>query len=233
MVIIRAFRTMLLVITLKRSVSEALGDMATGVPTVAVESSEGTVDLPVVCVDQEKGAGPATDHLLGLGHRGVRRERRDGPRPADGLPRSRRARTSSVASMMRLLGPPAIRASNTGEVRAEEGPGLALVATRGNAKDGGPPDESAPQSALVAPSAPAGLIDVDRRSGADEVEQFFVGQTQRRRCAPENGIDRAGAQMGAKELAHQFDGVAAGDAVDAGRVLGPKRGGGVARLSVI
>ncbi len=61
----------IIVITLKRSVSEALRDMATGVPTVAVESGEGTPDVPVVCVDQELGARLATEHLLGLGHHTV------------------------------------------------------------------------------------------------------------------------------------------------------------------
>jgi DNA-binding LacI/PurR family transcriptional regulator len=61
----------IIVITLKRSVSEALREMAIGVPTVAVESGEGTPDVPVVCVDQEEGARLATEHLLKLGHRTV------------------------------------------------------------------------------------------------------------------------------------------------------------------
>jgi DNA-binding LacI/PurR family transcriptional regulator len=47
----------LIVLTLKRSVSEALREMALGTPAVAVE--------------QEQGARLATEHLLGLGHRTV------------------------------------------------------------------------------------------------------------------------------------------------------------------
>lgn len=58
----------IVVITLKRSVVDALREMALGVPTVAVEGGEGTLDIPVVCVDQEDGARLATEHLLGLGH---------------------------------------------------------------------------------------------------------------------------------------------------------------------
>jgi DNA-binding LacI/PurR family transcriptional regulator len=61
----------LIVLTLKRSVSEALREMALGTPTVAIEIGEGTPDVPVVCVDQEQGARLATEHLLGLGHRTV------------------------------------------------------------------------------------------------------------------------------------------------------------------
>jgi DNA-binding LacI/PurR family transcriptional regulator len=59
------------VIALKQSVSNALRERAIGVPTVAVESGEGSPDIPVVCVDQEQGARLATEHLLGLGHRTV------------------------------------------------------------------------------------------------------------------------------------------------------------------
>jgi DNA-binding LacI/PurR family transcriptional regulator len=58
----------IVVITLKRTVSDALREMALGIPTVAVEGGEGTTDIPMVCVDQEGGARLATDHLLSLGH---------------------------------------------------------------------------------------------------------------------------------------------------------------------
>jgi DNA-binding LacI/PurR family transcriptional regulator len=58
----------LVVITLKRNVSDALREMAAGVPTVAVEGGEGTSSIPTVCVDQEEGARLATEHLLSLGH---------------------------------------------------------------------------------------------------------------------------------------------------------------------
>ena len=43
----------IVVITLKRSVSDELQEMALGIPTIAVEGGQGTPDLPVVCVDQE------------------------------------------------------------------------------------------------------------------------------------------------------------------------------------
>ena len=58
----------IVVITLKRSVSDELREMSLGVPTVAVEGGQGTPDVPVVCVDQEEGARLATEHLLSLGH---------------------------------------------------------------------------------------------------------------------------------------------------------------------
>ncbi len=58
----------IVVITLKRTVSDALREMALGIPTVAVEGGEGTPDIPVVCVGQEEGARLATEHLLALGH---------------------------------------------------------------------------------------------------------------------------------------------------------------------
>ena len=58
----------IVVITLKRSVSDELQEMALGIPTIAVEGGQGTPDLPVVCVDQEAGARLATEHLLTLGH---------------------------------------------------------------------------------------------------------------------------------------------------------------------
>jgi DNA-binding LacI/PurR family transcriptional regulator len=61
----------LIVLTLKRSVTEALREMAIGTPTVAIELGEGTPELPVVCVDQEQGARLATQHLLALGHHTV------------------------------------------------------------------------------------------------------------------------------------------------------------------
>ena len=58
----------IVVITLKRSVSDELREMALGIPTVAVEGGQGTPDIPVVCVDQEEGGRLATEHLLTLGH---------------------------------------------------------------------------------------------------------------------------------------------------------------------
>lgn len=44
-------------------------------------------------------------------------------------------------------------------------------------------------------------------------EQLLVGLLERPRCAPHDGIDRAGADAGAKQFAKELRGVAAGDAV--------------------
>jgi hypothetical protein len=71
-----------------------------------------------------------------------------------------------------IVGPPPVAGGDAGKALRKQGLGLALVAVGGDAKDGGPPGESAPQGALAAAGAPAGLIDVDRRGGADVVEQL-------------------------------------------------------------
>jgi DNA-binding LacI/PurR family transcriptional regulator len=52
------------------SVAEALADLPTDLPVVAVEGDP-EADIDVVTVDQYTGAWSATEHLLGLGHRTV------------------------------------------------------------------------------------------------------------------------------------------------------------------
>lgn len=52
------------------SVAEALADLPTGLPVVAVEG-DADADIDVVTVDQHAGAQAATRHLLDLGHRTV------------------------------------------------------------------------------------------------------------------------------------------------------------------
>jgi DNA-binding LacI/PurR family transcriptional regulator len=49
------------------SVADALVDLPTGLPVVAVEG-DAKADIDVVTVDQHAGAQSATEHLLGLGH---------------------------------------------------------------------------------------------------------------------------------------------------------------------
>jgi DNA-binding LacI/PurR family transcriptional regulator len=61
----------IVVIAPQRSAFQALAAMPIGVPLVAVEGGEETLNIPVVCVDQEQGARLATEHLLGLGHKTV------------------------------------------------------------------------------------------------------------------------------------------------------------------
>jgi DNA-binding LacI/PurR family transcriptional regulator len=60
-----------IVIAPRHGVSAALREMTASAPMVAVTSGEGTPDIPVVSVDQRRGARLATEHLLGLGHRTV------------------------------------------------------------------------------------------------------------------------------------------------------------------
>ena len=91
--------------------------------------------------------------------------------------------------------------------------GLALVAIGGDAEDRGAAGERAPERALAAAQAPAGLVDVDRRGGADVAEQVLVGLVEGPGRALHDGVDRAARELGAKQLAQELRGVAAGDAV--------------------
>src|SRR5450756_1815714 len=74
-----------------------------------------------------------------------------------------------------VVGPPAVRAGDAGELLAEQRLSLAAMATLGDAEDRGAAGERAPQRALAAAQAPAGLVDVDGRRGAHVAEQVFVG----------------------------------------------------------
>ena len=93
-----------------------------------------------------------------------------------------------------VVGPPAIRAGDAGELLAQQRLGLALVAVGGDAKERRTRGEGAPERALAAAQAPAGLIDVERRGGADVAEQVLVGLLKRRGRPPHDRVDRAGGE---------------------------------------
>src|SRR5450756_59027 len=104
---------------------------------------------------------------------------------------------------------------------------------------------SAPlKRALAAAQAPAGLVDVDGRGGADLVCKLSVGLCERLARVLHDGVDRAGRELGAKQLAQELCGIAPRDAVahregggrrlearaegsrrHPGRQLGPRLGG--------
>ena len=104
--------------------------------------------------------------------------------------------------------------------------------------------ERAPERALTAAQAPAGLVDVDGGCAADLVVQPGVGRCERLAGALHDRVDRARGELGAEQLAHELHRVAAGDAVahgergdrrlqartegapwHLGRKLGPRLGG--------
>src|SRR5450756_384529 len=112
-----------------------------------------------------------------------------------------------------VVGPPAVRAGDAGEVLAEQRLGLAAVATLGDAEDRGAAGERAPERALAAAQAPAGLVDVERRRGAHVAEQVLVGLLQGGARAADDGLDGTARERGAEELAQELCGVAPRDAV--------------------
>jgi len=61
--------------------------------------------------------------------------------------------------------------------------------------------------------APAGLVDVKRRGGADLAEQVLVGLAGRRGRALQDRLDRARGDAGSEQLTHKLDRVTARDAV--------------------
>src|SRR5450830_1347817 len=76
---------------------------------------------------------------------------------------------------------------------------------------------SAPlKRALAAAQAPAGLVDVDDRGGADLVCKLSVGLCERLARVLHDGVDRARRERGAKQLAQELCGIAPGDAVSDG-----------------
>src|SRR5450756_697532 len=82
---------------------------------------------------------------------------------------------------------------------------------------------SAPlKRALAAAQAPAGLLDVDGRGGADLVCKLSVGLCERRARVLHDGVDRAARERGAEELAQELCGIAPRDAV-AHREAGDRR----------
>ncbi len=72
-------------------------------------------------------------------------------------------------------GPSAVGAGDALEVVSGERLGLALVPVGGDPEDGRPLAQRAPERALAAAQAPAGLVEVDGRGGADLVVQCGVG----------------------------------------------------------
>ena len=124
----------------------------------------------------------------------------------------------------------------------EERLGLALMPVGGDPEDRRLGRERAPERALTAAQAPAGLVDVDGGCAADLVVQPGVGRCERLAGALHDRVDRARGELGAEQLAHELHRVAAGDAVahgddrglqprpergpaNAGRKLGPRLGG--------
>ena len=88
--------------------------------------------------------------------------------------------------------PPAIRAHDAREVLAEERLGLALVAVGGDAEERRPLGERTPERAPAAAQAPAGLVDVDGRGGADVVEKPGMRLRERLARPLHNRVDGAG-----------------------------------------
>src|SRR5665648_168261 len=78
-----------------------------------------------------------------------------------------------------VVGPPAVRAGDAGELLAEQRLGLAAVATLGDPEDRGAEGERPPKRALAAAQAPAGLIHVDDRGAADLLCKVSVGLCER------------------------------------------------------
>ena len=73
---------------------------------------------------------------------------------------------------------------------------------------------SAPlKRAPAAAQAPAGLVNVDGRGGADVAEEVLVGLVEGQRRALHDGVDRAGRERGAEQLAQKLCSVAPRDAV--------------------
>src|SRR5450756_3251247 len=61
--------------------------------------------------------------------------------------------------------------------------------------------------------APAGLVDVKRRGGADLAEQVLVGLVEGQGRALQDRLDRARGDAGSEQLTHKLDRVTARDAV--------------------
>jgi hypothetical protein len=78
-----------------------------------------------------------------------------------------------------VVGPAAVGAGDAGEVLAEQRPDLALVPVSGDSEDRCAGGERAPERALAAAQAPAGLVDVDGRRGADLKAKLAKGRHRR------------------------------------------------------
>ncbi len=127
-----------------------------------------------------------------------------------------------------VVGAPAIRAGDAGEVLAEQRLDLALMTAGGDPEDGRLCGQRAPERTPLAGCAPAGLVDVDGRSGADLLGKLGVRRCERRADTLHDRVDGAGRKLDAEQLAHELGAVAARDAVadcerrDAACSRGPK-----------
>src|SRR5450756_933578 len=130
-------------------------------------------------------------------------------------PRSTQSRSSAASDVYKrqVVGPPAVRAGDPRELLAEQRLGLAPVATLGDPEDRRAAGERPPERALAAAQAPAGLVDVDGRGGADLVCKLSVGLCERLARVLHDGVDRARRELGAKQLAQKLCGIAPRDAV--------------------
>src|SRR5450830_808364 len=112
-----------------------------------------------------------------------------------------------------VVGPPAVRAGDAGELLAEQRLRFAAVAIGSDAKDRGAKGERPPERAPAAAQAPAGLVNVDGRGGADVAEEVLVGPLEGQGHALQDRRDRACGEARSEELAQKLCGVAPGDAV--------------------
>src|SRR5450830_1574279 len=112
-----------------------------------------------------------------------------------------------------VVGPPAVRAGDAGELLAEQRLRFAAVAIGSDAKDRGAKGERPPERAPAAAQAPAGLVNVDGRGGADVAEEVLVGLVEGPGHALQDRRDRACGEARSEELAQKLCGVAPRDAV--------------------
>src|SRR5450756_577143 len=112
-----------------------------------------------------------------------------------------------------VVGPPAVRAGDAGEVLAEQRLGLAAVTTLGDAEECRLPAEHAPERAPLSSGAPTGLVDVDGGRGAYVIAKPGVRLLERGARTLHDGIDRSARETATEELAHELRSVAPRDAV--------------------
>ncbi len=87
------------------------------------------------------------------------------------------------------------------------------MTTLGDAEDRGAAGERPLKRAPAAAQAPAGLVNVDGRGGADVAEEVLVGLVEGQGHALQDRRDRACGEARSEELAQKLCGVAPGDAV--------------------
>ncbi len=112
-----------------------------------------------------------------------------------------------------VVGAPAIRAGDAGEILAEQRPDLTLVTAGGDPEQRCPLGQSAPERAPLARRPPAGLVDVDDRGRADLLRKPSLRLCERLAHMLHDRVERPGRKLDSEQLAHQLGAVAAGDAV--------------------